>query len=1653
MQIVSNPSVKEFRGQPLDKLCREPMDIAVFLRCASRIAGALSEMHRSGMIHKNIKPQSILLDSDAGEARITDLSLAVRLPREQPALKSPGVIEGTLAYMSPEQTGRMNRWVDDRSDLYSLGVTFYEMLTGKLPFHAADPLEWVHCHIARVPPAPSALRPAIPEPVSDIVMRLLAKAAEDRYQSAHGLRTDLEICLARWQSAGKIEPFPLGASDVPDRFQIPQRLYGREAESQALIGAFERVVLHGKPEIVLVSGYSGIGKSSLVHELHKPIVRSRGSFASGKFDQYSRNIPYATFVQALRQLVLEILTASEAELSAIRRALRSALGANGQLLVDMIPEVELILGKQGPVPELAPADAQNRQNLVFRQFLGVLATAERPVVIFLDDLQWADAASLSLITHLASHHEVRHVLLIGAYRDNEVSPSHPLMLALDDARKAGAALRSIVLGPLSAEHLCHLVAGALRARLEDAAPLARLLLEKTAGNPFFAIQFLMQLHHEQLIAYDVQASTWRWDLSKIQEKRFTDNVVDLLLERLRLLPQETQGVIELAACLGNRVDLHTLAMLADRTEPETQRRLWDAVKEGFLLSDGDTYQFLHDRVQQAAYALIDVEARSAVHLKIGRQLLARTRESVGESVGERVFEIVNQLNLGARGIGDPAEKRRLAALNLQAGKKAKASAAWQAASRLLSLGIGQLAEDAWEADHDLAHALYSELAECELLSARYEEAERLLLLLLDRCDGKIDRASVYRMKVDLHFSKGEVRESVEAAIEGLRLFGIDLPPHPSWEEVQAEHEEVRRNLDGRPIEALADLPLMTDPEMRAAMRLLGVFWAPALSSDANLLALHLGRMVNLCLRYGNVDAATMAYAWWGITLINTFHQYEDGYRFGKLARALVEKHGFAAYEPKLYYSLELITAWVDDLEKAVDLAKAGFLAGVERGDLTVAGFCCNHIVALVLARGAHLKEVYEESERRLTFVRAARLQYLVEIIENIQRYAQCLRGQSRGLSTFSDDHFDEAAFEAGLTSERMPGMVFWYWILKMQSRFLSGDLDQALSAAGRARDMLWANPPCHWQIHDYHLYSALLLAAAYPEASPEQRREYEGRLSAHRAQLGEWAESCPRTFRASEALVSAEIARIEGRALAASELYEHAIGAAREGGFVQHEAVGHELAARFYLARGLRTAAKGHLREAHACFGRWGAEGKVRQLEQLYPELAEQKAAAATATFAATPQQIDILSVSKASQSISSEILLPRLAETLIRIVLETAGAQRGYLLRLRADDGGGDWAVEVEAKVGGAGRDIEVRHRGDAIAPAELPEAILNYVKRTREQVLLDDATADARFSASPYIARERPRSVLCLPLVRQAELMGAVYLENNLTAGAFTPDRVVVLGILVSQASISLENATLYADLSQENAERKRAEAETRKLNEELELRVLDRTAQLSAANRELEAFSSSVSHDLRAPLRTINGFGTALLEDYGDRLDEEGKVFLNHIRAASRRMGTLIDDMMNLSRVTRSAMERRKVDLSGMAREILAELRKEDRERSVELVIADGLSASGDERLLRIAFQNLLGNAWKFTSKRPQARIEFGSAEQAAGRAAYFVRDDGAGFDMSRADRLFTAFERLHTTSDFQGTGIGLATVQRVIDRHGGRIWAEGAVGKGATFYFTL
>ena len=677
-------------GAPLDLLLGRPLEISHFLRIAIPLAGALRRAHERGLIHKDIKPANILLDAASGGVRLTGFGIASRLPRERQAPAPPEVIAGTLAYMAPEQTGRMNRSVDSRSDLYALGVTFYEMLTGQLPFTAADPMEWVHCHIARKPVPPSERLETVPAAVSALILKLLAKTAEERYQTAAGLERDLRRCLAAWEAQHRIDAFPLGQQDAPDWLLIPQKLYGREREIETLLGAFDRVVTSGRPELVLLSGYSGIGKSAVVNELHKALVPPRGLFASGKFDQYKRDIPYATLAQAFRSLVRLLLSQSEAELGRWRDSLIEVLGLNGQLIVNLVPELELVIGKQPAVADLPPQDAQNRFQMVFRRFLGVFARKEHPLALFLDDLQWLDAATLDLLEHLVTHPEVRHVLLVGAYRENQVSSSHPLLRTLGAIRKAGAFVQEVSLAPLAQEDLVRLIADTLSCAPDRAAPLARLVHEKTGGNPFFAIQFISALAEEGLLRFDHYAVRWRWELDRVHAKGYTDNVVDLMVRKLTRLPAETQAALQQLACLGNLTDITMVSIVLGKSNEDVRSDLWDAVRLELVEHLGGSYKFIHDRIQEAAYSLVPERLRTEAHLRIGRLLAAHTPAERRE---EAIFEIVNQLNRGAALIALPDEREQLAEFNLIAGQRAKATTAYASALTYLATGAALLTEE------------------------------------------------------------------------------------------------------------------------------------------------------------------------------------------------------------------------------------------------------------------------------------------------------------------------------------------------------------------------------------------------------------------------------------------------------------------------------------------------------------------------------------------------------------------------------------------------------------------------------------------------------------------------------------------------------------------------------------------------------------------------------------------------------------------------------------------------------------------------------------------------------------------------------------------------------------------------------------------------
>lgn len=1593
-------------GQPLDQLLGKPMPVEQFLSIAQQLATALEHIHSRGVVHKDLKPQNILFDQTTGHIQLIDFGISTLSPFELQSARHPSMLEGALAYMSPEQTGRMNRALDHRTDLYSLGITFYEMLTGRLPFEAVDPLGWVHCHIAKPPRTPDWLKEPVSPGLWPVVTKLLSKAAEDRYQSALGLRLDLEECSARWARDGAIAPFPLGERDVSERFQIPQKIYGRERELAQLHAAFERVIASGRPELVFISGYSGIGKSALVRELHKPVVRERGFFISGKFDVIKLGIPYSTLIDAFRELVFELLSESEATVSEWRERLRRALGDQGRVIVDVLPPVELLLGPQPPVPELPPQESEARFVAVFRQFLAALARRAHPLVLFLDDLQWADFATLRLLEKLFEAPGHVHLLLLGTYRNNEVDLSHPLARTLRELRGYGAALGEIELAPLDAEQLGALVRDALHCDLERAQPLAALIHEKTEGNPFFSIQFLSALHQEQLLQFDVREKAWHWDLERIRAKGFTDNVIDLMVRKLQRLGHKTQEVMKLAACMGPGGDLKTLAVVCEQPLADTARDLRDAVRSGLMSQSGDDFRFLHDRLEQAAYSLIPEDERPRVHLRVGRRLL---ETAANEDREDRLFDVVNQLNRGAELIHEPTERLKLAELNLRAGDRAKGSLAHRSAMNYYAAGLQALRQTDWEAHYDLAFDLQLGCIRSAYLCGEFERAEQLSGELLTRARTPVDRVKVYRQQIALNTTRGEMLQAIRSGLEALQLFAMELPADPSRKEVESEYARVWQNLGGQPIEGLVNLSPMQDPELLAASEVLSDLITPALFQRRELFYLILGRIVNLSIQHGATEASIWAYVCFGSTLLQTdFAKYAEGYRFGKLGYELMVKGQHAALRSRVSLIFgDICNPYARHLRSDRPFIDDAFQSGVQNGDLAYACYSCNHVVSNMLALGEPLERVFAESEARLDFVRKAKDANIEAIILAQQRYIQNLRGLTRSFSTFDGPDFDQTSFEERIAASQMKLMICWYYVLKLQARVFSAEPDEALVAAEKAKAFLDASG-ADLQVTDYNFYTALALSARFEIAPESERVTLLARIREHEVQLRTWATHCPENFLPGQSLVAAELARLEQRLEEAETLYEKAIHAARESGFIHLEGLAYETAARHYLSRGLDKFGATYLREARQCYERWGADGKVAQLDQKYLGLSEGSPLASSTTVSVNPRQLDLLAVTKASQTISQEMFLPRLRETLMRIIFEQSGAQTGYLLLAEGD---GRYTIQASQRPDTS--------RAEPQSLAEVPTSIVNLVGRTGELVLVDDPAQKPRFSADPYIQSHKPRSVLCLPLRRGAKVTGMLYLENSAVSGAFKPETLTALEILATQAAISLENASLYS--------------------------------QAQDAVRVRDEFLSIASHELKTPLTPLRLqlelIEAAVKESPENRSGRRIRTALAQVD----RLGLLIDNLLDVSQISsgRFRLSLEPTDLSELVRESVTRLEPALKTSGLHLDVPPGIVVVLDRQRIEQVLTNLLTNASKFGGGSPIS-VSLSRDDELV---RLTVSDRGEGISPDFLPRIFERFERGISEKAYAGLGLGLYIVTRIVDAHRGKVQVKSRPGAGATFIVEL
>jgi PAS domain S-box-containing protein len=1382
--------VQQDRGsEPLDAmLMAGPLGLALFFPVALSLAATLDCVHRLHIAHRDITPHAVLFNHATQQAQLIGFGSASRLSREQPELAAPERLEGSLAYLSPERTGRMNRVVDYRTDFYSLGATLYHLLTGQPPFVADDALTLVHCHLARSPQPPAERVAGLPHMVSEIVLKLLAKLAEDRYQSAEGLRHDLQQCQREWLAHGRIDHFELGRADLHDRFQLPQKLYGREAEVQTLLDAFERVAASGRPEMVLVAGYSGIGKSALVAELHKPIAGRRGRFIAGKFEQFRHGLPGASLAQALQSLVQQLLLEPVASRDRWAGRIREALGAEGQLLVDMVPPLHTLLGEQPRLAELAGEAAQHRMQRVLQRFIGLFTQPEHPLVLFLDDLQWADPASLHLLGRLCADPATRHLLVIGAYRSNEVDAAHPLTAAIEQLRRNGLPVQSVALTPLSLAQVQQILADTLHAAPFSVAPLARLVHAKTQGNAFFCFQLLGALHQDGLIHFDAAARRWRWRLADIEARDFSDDVLTLMVGELQRLPGATRQLLGVAGFLGSEFTLEVLALAAQRSLEDVEAQLWPALQVGLVQRHDGHASFLHDRVQEAAFLLTPEREREAMHLHIGRLLRDGTPEA---RFDERLFDIVAHLNAGVAGMAGRSERHQLAHLNLRAGIKARQATSYAAGARLLAAGMNLLDEAALHADYTLDYGLHRTLAECEYHCGQFDLPNALLRNLLERARPGLDRVETFELLTRLHLTRGKLAEAVASALESVRECGIHLPPHPSDAEVQAAHAEYRAVLAGRPIAGLIELPLTHDPQVQLAMRALAGLYVCALQTDSNLMALHLCRMVTLTLKHGHCEASIHAHVLFGLILASHFEQFDDGFEFAELAHALMQKLGAERYRGVVQLQRQNVRFFVRPMREMLPLVQDAFRASVASGELIYACYACNNIVADVLGMGEALADVQAEALRRHAFVSQAHYTDMEDAVATMLQTVRLLQGQTRSDTSFSDAGFDERAFEARLTPQRFTPMVCWYHTMRLMSHFIMGDHELALAAFGRALELAWAIRIVN-QIHHVHHYGALVLLATWDDTSPG-RAERLARIEAHRDQLGRWAAANPHTFEQTHALVCAELARIGGRDGEAVRCYGRAIAAAQAHQTVQHEALANELAARYFRDAGLQGTADFHLREARDAYARWGAVAKVKRLEAQYPQLTLRSPPAAADAQAV--DALDALALARASRAISGLIVRDDLLRKLMEVVLEAGGAQFGALLLAEGE------SLQLAATARVVGPAIEVR-----LDPPDtpLPFTLLAHVQRTHEPLLIDDTAGEHGFSADAFFAEQRPRSLFVLPLLRQGGISGLLYLQHGSLSRVFDLGRVSVLAQLSAQAAVSLENAALYARMENMVAQR---------------------------------------------------------------------------------------------------------------------------------------------------------------------------------------------------------------------------------------------------------
>ncbi|MCX4247851.1 AAA family ATPase [Paraliomyxa miuraensis] len=1392
-------------------------DLEAFLAMALQLTEALALVHERGVAHRDLKPANVVVNPETGVVKLIDFGLASNIVRERRDPTSPATMVGTLAYMSPEQTGRTNRPIDHRTDFYSLGITFYEVLCGQPPFTSSDPLELIHSHIAKQVVPPHQLDGRIPVVLSEVVGKLLAKNAEDRYQTARGLQADLLRCQQALRGAGPSETFVLGAHDRAQTLQLSQRMYGRGPQRERLLAAFERVAA-GSRELALVRGSAGIGKSSLVAEVHRPMTRARGYVIRGKCDPLQRNTPYTSLIEAFRSLLRELLTESETRLVRWRERLDEALGANAPILAEVLPELRLFLGEQPMPTEVGPAEARRRFDRTFLRLVGAFAHREHPLVVILDDLQWVDSATLRILSQVLGNHDCAHLLVVGAYRSEEVDAAHPLVTTMVGLREAGVRSDELELGELELSDVTAWVADTLGCTTDAAYPLAALVHGKTGGNPFFIGELLHALHDGGLLTLDTEG--WTWDLAAIEAHGVSTSVVALLVDKVRLLPDATQQILRIAACMGNVFSLGLLCQVLDRPLDGVAHGLQEAVGAGLVqplddlyqqanlgMSGGEAacYRFTHDRIQEAAYSLLPAPERPAVHWRVGQLLLERTPPAEREA---HVFEIVNQLVHTVALERPPAERVELARLDLLAGERAAAAAAHEQALVYLRRGIELLGDDAFDSELTLALQLHIGACGSAQLSGELDAMDRFAEVALAKAPSALDRVPIHEIRIRAHCAQGHLLEALALGREVLASFGIHLPKEAGLPEFQQEMEALVAKLAGRETDELAKRPPMEDAAMRAMMRVLVSISAATFTTTPMLYPAITRRLIELTLEHGNAPESAVGYVQYGMLCCSVLGDYQAGQRYVDLAETIVDRLAARWILPRVVVLAALIRPWAGPLQATCEQLRDCYREGMDNGDPEWAGHCIQIYGQYTLFGSFELGPLLEEVNAYVDALDRAGQQSSVIWMKTYLQMTHNLLGHAQAPTRLRGEAYDELEM---IPIHEAHGDLVSLLHVNLATTILSylfRDYERGLDYAGRTEAFM---PAAAGQIFVplYHFYDSLVRLAVVVDGAPDsQREELLTRVEANQAKLEVWARSAPSNYAHKWTLVEAERHRVAGRLAEAIDAYDEAIALATRHGYINEAALANERAAELWRARGHATFARSYASAAHYDYARWGARAKLADLEARYPELTRvDSGPSESSSMGSEPlsdsEWLDMGSVFKATRIISEEMDLQSAVTKLMTIVIENAGARRGLLLLEEAG------ALQIQAAGSVADDAVVVEHPPSEQSGAVgsfLSEAIVRFVSRTREPVVLHDAPREGPFTRDPHVLRTGVRSVLCMPFstptMDQRAATGVLYLENADAVGAFTHDRVHVLKLITAQAAISLENARLYGDLKSINA-----------------------------------------------------------------------------------------------------------------------------------------------------------------------------------------------------------------------------------------------------------